>query len=1089
MKYFFILGLISALSIKFLSAQTQQEADLYYSQATELYQQKQYLKAADLFEKSAIIEEQLKPINIESLVLELQNAGMCYAHANNKLKAIRILTRVYDIYEENKQIENQAVTLYSIIEIYEDLNIEEKSEEILYIEKVINLCIESHKYTELVLSYNKLAAIYKDLEQFDRAIENTRNAVNFCKKIDKTQLIAFTNNSHGEILLFFNENDSAVSFFDTAYSEYKKLNLENDIAVVCNNLGIAYSAIYKYDEALKYNNEAEELFTKLNDKNGLANTINNTGKIYENWGKYELAISNYHKSIKLFEQIKDYKGMAIVYNNMGSYYFLTSFYDVAIENFNQSENIFSQLNDQYGIAGVKNNKGRLYHNLGDYDKAISEYIKAEKIYKNENDIGAIAIVYNNIGGVYNAWAQYDTALIYYTKAYTIQTKLQRKSEIAKALNNIADVYVAWGQYDKALNKYDEALTLFTETNNKRDIASVYSNIGSVNFSWGNYSKANEYYNKSLLEYSKLNDLSNKATVINNIGSIYFTLKDYKLAKTNFELALGIRREINEKKNISESLYHLGVVYMNMGDLLKSTTLLEESILILEQLRNTAKGNVRRDFLASQIQVYESIVLCNIKNNDIPKAFYYNELSSAKSFAELLSKKDTNAIVSVNTAQEQLSPNSCALVYATIDNPTLTSFAVTKNGPVGAILTNKSNMINVFLSDLEIRGKLIQNLNKSEILEVKQFIQSNGEYHLKISMQKKLFDSFVMSYVELLGEAAFGNKDKVEKLSKALYNLLITPVESYIKEHKKILIVPNGVLSRLPFETLINSDGKYLIDEYDISYVNSMTIKNLLSKRNYANFTKDILAIGLSNFQNGDKIDLSKYVFNKDQASSISKIAGRLAQEHSSLTPIYMELGYNKLNNLPGSISEIIGIKQIYTHSDTLTNIRASEGRVKYLSNNGDLKKYKIIHFSTHGISVPEIPLLSSLVLHLNAEDVNGEDGYLRVGEISELQLNTELVNLSACETGAGKVYSGEGVVGLTQAFIGAGANSVVLSQWEVDEEASAYFMKEFYNIIKHENITYSDAINKVKRKFISGEANIFWKDPLFWAPFTYYGKE
>ena len=1071
------------------NAQTKQQADQYYNEATTLYQQKKYLAAAELFMKSAETERKTEQPSIDDLVLELQNAGMCYSQGGKRLKAIKILDEVYNIYEKENKLSEQATVLYSIIEIYQELNIEEKAEEIKYIEKVIGLCKQSNKNIELVLSYNKLAAIYKDLEQYDKAIKNTRSAIPVCTKIDKKQLIAFTYNNHAENLMIFDENDSALFYLEKSYRIYKELGIKNDIAVICNNLGIANSSLYKYNDALKYNNEAEQIFTELKDNKGVANTINNTGKIYENWGKYDLAIQNYEKAIKLFEKIKDYKGMAVVYNNMGSYYFLTSYYKFAFDNFAQSENIYTQLKDNYGIATVKNNLGRLYHNLGDYDKSIAKYYDAKVIYEQENDIGAIATVYNNIGGVYNAWAQYDTALIYYNKAYKIQEKLNRKGEIAKCLNNIADVYVSWGQFDKALLKYNNSLRIFTEINDVRNIASVNSNIAAVNFSLGNYNKAIENNNTALSIYTKLNDLSNKAKIENNLGSIKFTLGKLDEAISLYNDALTINRSLKQQRNIAETLYNLGVVYIDKEDYNKSLTYLEEAVNILEALRKTAIGDIRRDFLASQIQVYESIILCNVKNGDISKAFYYNELSSAKSFAETLnSAKSSTNIISIGEAQSKISDNTTALIYATVDNPTLTLLSIPKNGAVGAKLSSKNKMIQTFLNDIDIRSKIIQDLTKSEIVEVKQFLKSKGKYKLKVRMQKKIFNSFILAYVDLLSQPTMGNNEKIESLSKVLYSLLIKPVEKYITTSKNLIIVPNGVLGRLPFETLIDENGNYLIDKYTISYVNSLSIKNILDNRNYTTFKKDVLAIGVSNFHNGKKIDFSNLEINKDQINSTRKIANRLAKEGSSLRNIYGNLGYTSLNNLPGSFAEVVKIKSLFPNSDTLTNTRATEGRIKYFSKNGDLHKYKTIHISTHGIAVNDIPILSGLVLYQTPTEVNGQDGFLRIDEISKLNINTELVNLSACETGAGKVYSGEGVVGLAQSFIIAGANRVIVSQWAVDEEASAKFMEEFYKLIKDENLTYVDAINKVKRKFISGEVNMFWKDPIYWAPFTLYGK-
>jgi CHAT domain-containing protein len=114
----------------------------------------------------------------------------------------------------------------------------------------------------------------------------------------------------------------------------------------------------------------------------------------------------------------------------------------------------------------------------------------------------------------------------------------------------------------------------------------------------------------------------------------------------------------------------------------------------------------------------------------------------------------------------------------------------------------------------------------------------------------------------------------------------------------------------------------------------------------------------------------------------------------------------------------------------------TEYKIKQLSKNGFLDDYKVLHFATHGLVVPEIPELSAIVLSLFRNEKNNEDGYLNMKEIAMLEIKADFVNLSACETGLGKIYGGEGVVGLTQSFLIAGANGLSVSLWQVADEST-----------------------------------------------------
>ena len=159
--------------------------------------------------------------------------------------------------------------------------------------------------------------------------------------------------------------------------------------------------------------------------------------------------------------------------------------------------------------------------------------------------------------------------------------------------------------------------------------------------------------------------------------------------------------------------------------------------------------------------------------------------------------------------------------------------------------------------------------------------------------------------------------------------------------------------------------------------------------------------------------------------------------------------------------------------------------MKTMSKNGELKKYRVIHFATHGFVVPEMPELSALVLSQFKKEIKGEDGYLTMGEILDLNIECDFINLSACETGLGKIAGGEGIVGLTQSFLLAGANGISVSLWSVADESTKDFMIGVYKLVNEKKFGYKEAIIEMKRRFIADKK---WDSPYFWAPFVYYGR-
>lgn len=262
--------------------------------------------------------------------------------------------------------------------------------------------------------------------------------------------------------------------------------------------------------------------------------------------------------------------------------------------------------------------------------------------------------------------------------------------------------------------------------------------------------------------------------------------------------------------------------------------------------------------------------------------------------------------------------------------------------------------------------------------------------------------------------------------------------------------------------------------------------DMLKKRNYPADRKPMLAFGGAIY---DKVSYTAdMITNEKQLLALAKDLNDTSRSKRSLGTAYASLGLAKWDNLPGTLSEVGDISKTVKGAKLITGRDVTENSVKQLSKSGELAKYKVVHFATHGIVVPELPELSAIVLSQVKNQPDGEDGYLRMDKIEQLKLKADFVNLSACETGLGKIFGGEGVVGLTQSFPLAGANGLSASLWSVNDVSTSKFMVALYNMVEQKNIGYGDAITEIKRGFINGKFGEAYKSPYYWAPFVYYGK-
>jgi CHAT domain-containing protein len=289
-------------------------------------------------------------------------------------------------------------------------------------------------------------------------------------------------------------------------------------------------------------------------------------------------------------------------------------------------------------------------------------------------------------------------------------------------------------------------------------------------------------------------------------------------------------------------------------------------------------------------------------------------------------------------------------------------------------------------------------------------------------------------------------------------------EEELKDLKAIIIIPDGILHYLPFETLpANNEERftYLIENLAISYCPSASSLFVLKRpKELSVARKKLLALGGS-----------IYGFEGSQAENSGyNIRMALRQQ-------YWEEGF-KFAPLPFSKKEVSEIGKFFSRNEKkiLKGNDANEGAIKNLP----LDIYQIIHFACHGFLDEKYPFRSSLVLSL--VDQIGNDGFLQMREIYSLEINADLVVLSACQTGNGVLERAEGPIGLTRPFFYAGARSVISSLWPINDKATVFFMKEFYRLLIHGHST-TEALQLTKYRMLRSA----WSRPFYWASFVLSG--
>jgi CHAT domain-containing protein len=281
--------------------------------------------------------------------------------------------------------------------------------------------------------------------------------------------------------------------------------------------------------------------------------------------------------------------------------------------------------------------------------------------------------------------------------------------------------------------------------------------------------------------------------------------------------------------------------------------------------------------------------------------------------------------------------------------------------------------------------------------------------------------------------------------------------------KRLIIVPDGILYYLPFETLRSSGAPvsgYLIERFEISYSPSSSSLVFLSRKSAGPWGKMLLALGAPTLTRAGTVEGDGHA-----------MAGWTVGE------IYKGQGFD-LSPLPFSKKEVLDIAGHFPKGskDVLLGIRAAEGGLKALA----LENYRIVHFACHGLLDEKVPFRSALILSAGREDA--EDGILQAREIYNLRLDADLVVLSACQTGRGSLERGEGLLGLSRMFFYAGSKSVISTLWRIGDRSTAYFMDGFYKCLSQGH-GKAAALRLAKVRMLRSK----YTHPFHWAAFVLNG--
>ena len=922
--------------------------------------------------------------------------------------------------------------------------------------------------SNIVMGLNQAAYYYSLAGQYKTATDKIDEALEIARKLDREDLVADCLSRFGYFYNYLKRHDVAIKYYLEALDIYRKLGQEGNVATSLNHVGNTYNFLGQHDTAVEHLERALEIDKKLGREDKVASGLDNIGKVYETIGKYDNAIEYYEKALSIARKL-------------------------------EVEEI---------ISNELNNIGNIYKSLGQETSAIKYYEESLAIYRKlwKQDSIAYRSGLNKFGDICKSTGRYKNALKYYEEALDIYKNLDQDKGVAACLNNIGTVYQSQGLHEKAVKYFEDAISIAGKPEQDDEMSKSFNNIGNTYETLGQYDKAIEYYEKALVVDRKLSEEVSEVLIDKNLTLFYrFYWNKHDKIIYPYERDLANNKKIGKDIDLCRDLNRIGIASISQEKYKTAIERLKESVSIIEELRKTETGEIRKRLLSDLLYAYQLLTSAYIKDNDANSAFQTVELVRAKILIERFAGSEKRIkkkekwiwLQNVEEIQETLDDDTVVIVYANVNMEKIVQIAITKTGIVGKEVSNKSFV----QSSIDKYGTQIETLliNQHTLSKNRNDFSNIVNYYGSLLREHPLQDQSSKG-TDVLPESVNVHKTSAIALGRLLYELLIKPVEVEIKDKKNVIIVPDGILYFVPFGTLIDENGQYLAEKNSISYIQSLDVRKLIRKRKHDEDRKPLLAFGGAVYEDlkpevemiENRVQLA--VLTKNIFSDLENIQSDLLMKSfypdientRSVGSAYKVLGISSWPKLPETLNEIHEINNVIKKLNFFTGRNVTEKDIKALSDDWKFYDYKALHFATHGLIVPEVPELSALVLS-QFKEKGREDGYLRTEEIAKMEIRADLVNLSAFDTGLGGIYDDDGFARLIHSFVLAGVKAVSVSLWRVPGESTSQFMAAMYGLVQDKGMSYLDATTEVKRQFLNGDFGEEYKAPYYWAPFVYYG--
>ena len=910
-------------------------------------------------------------------------------------------------------------------------------------------------------AYGNLGIAYYNMRDFKQAIKYSKLCLDIAQKENDRDAERLACGYLGDAYSSISKFRQAIVYLERNLGIAKDLGDKTTEGIAYNGLSMCHHHLGEFHQAMSYCQERLRNAKEMGDRAAEGSAYGNLGISSFSLGQIQQALEYQLLSKDIAIETADKSGEGRAYSNLGIVYDTLGSFRRAVQCHELHLRVAKETGDRAGEGRAYDNMGITYRNLCDFKRSIECHKQALAIAIELGNKPREAGAYCNIGNTYVDLGDFKQAIQYHKKYKSIVVELGGRAEEGNANCNLGYAYQCYGDLKSAVKYQEMALSIAKDIGDKSVEGKAYGNLGILNKDLGNYEQAIKYHQQSLAVSQKLGDKAGEARTYSNIANVHSRSGHFKEAIEYAKLDLAISKEIGDRAGQAKSYYNIGCNFKALGALEDALYFFKASVEIFNQMRRQLqdkdewKISIQNEYHKTNIALWS---LLKVQGNTL-EALLVAEQGRAQALDDLMVSQygiDSSHYPEQDAAVRDIVGRVSSNVYYTaIQGNDINIWILQEGKPV--VFTSKTIDTGIFqeASVEDLQSFVDQIINKICTLKSARCEDRSLDKLFKrnnvIAKDKDCEEPFTESSenssqaMTSAAEDTSAAQHEYNRLLRILYDITVAPIADLCCD-EEIIIIPDGPLLNVPFAALLDPYSRYLCESLRIRMVPSLTSLKLITDAPVEyHATRGALIVG------------------DPWVQEIVEKKGRHVK--------------NLLSQLPGAKEEVEMIARILDTSPLIGNKATKAEVLKRLNS------VALVHIAAHGDSTTgEIALAPNP--KRNTKNPRREDYLLTMEEVLSVGLRARLVVLSCCHSGRGAINS-EGVVGIARAFLGAGARSVLVSLWAIDDTATKEFMCRFYQQLvdgKSACEALNDAMESQRRspKFSAVQ---------YWAPFVLVGDD